>query len=164
MCCVHTYIHIYCRYGIFRCKAHTSIKLKHTRCFYYGDFTFEYVISTCMFLSKRTLTCACQMYVTIMCIWGSNVHYILLFDASSTDKCTGQWWCGSTPKDELPKARESLANNISSCVIEQASQDVRKDDCHLQHTQARTRVKPSVKHIYSNLHILKFHMWFTFVY
>ena len=45
------------------------------------------------------------MYVTIMCIQGANVHFILLPDTSSTDKCTGQCCHGSTSKDELPEPK-----------------------------------------------------------
>ena len=29
------------------------------------------------------------------------MFYVLLLDTSNTDKRTGQWCCGSTPKDEL---------------------------------------------------------------
>ena len=53
--------------------------------------------------------------------------------ASCTDKCTGQWCCGSTSKDELPEPRGSLANEIPSCAIEQANQEVQQDDHHSQH-------------------------------
>ena len=42
----------------------------------------------------------------------------------STGKCTGQWCCGSTPKDELPGPRGSLANDIPSHAIEQANQEI----------------------------------------
>ena len=51
-----------------------------------------------------------------------------------TDKCTGQWRCGITSKDEVPEPRGSLANDIPLHAIEQANQEVRKDDRHLQHT------------------------------
>ena len=37
----------------------------------------------------------------------------------STDKCTGQWHCGSTLKDGLPDPGGSLANIIPPCAIEQ---------------------------------------------
>ena len=50
------------------------------------------------------------------------MHFALLLD--STDKCTGRWRCGSTPKDELPDPRGSL-ENIPSHTIEQANQEVR---------------------------------------
>ena len=43
--------------------------------------------------------------------------FVLLFD--STDKCTGGWCCESTPKNELPDPRGSLADNIPSHAIEQ---------------------------------------------
>ena len=48
-------------------------------------------------------------------VWGSNVGFVLLVD--SPDKCTGWWHCVSTPKDELPDPRGSLANDIPSCAI-----------------------------------------------
>ena len=35
----------------------------------------------------------------------------------SSDKCTGQWCCGSTLKNELPDPRGSLANHIPSRAI-----------------------------------------------
>ena len=57
--------------------------------------------------------------------------FVLLVDC--TDKCTGQWHCESTSKDELPEPRGSLANSIPSRTIEQANQEVRQDDCHSQH-------------------------------
>ena len=97
------------------CKAHAPTKLKHTR-----FFTKTILVSNNQYmhlLLKRTLTRACQMYVTITCIQGSNVHFILLLDTSSTDKCTGRWCRGSTPKDELPEPRETLANDIPSHAI-----------------------------------------------
>ena len=46
---------------------------------------------------------------------------------------TGWWHCGSTPKDELPDPRRSLANGIPSHAIEQANQEVWRDDHHSQH-------------------------------
>ena len=51
----------------------------------------------------------------------------------STDKCTGWWCCGSTAKDGLPDPRGSLANEIPSCIIEQANQEFRQEYCHSQH-------------------------------
>ena len=60
--------------------------------------------------------------------------FVLLLDTSTTDKYTGQWCRGSTPKDELPEPRGSLANDIPSYAIEQANQEVRQDDHHSQHT------------------------------
>ena len=59
------------------------------------------------------------------------MHVILLVDC--TDKCTGQWHCGSTSKGELPEPRGSLANDIPFHAIEQANQEVQQDDCHSQH-------------------------------
>ena len=50
------------------------------------------------------------------------VYFILLVDC--TDKCAGQWCCGSTWKDELPEPRGFLANDMPSHVIEQAIQEV----------------------------------------
>ena len=50
-----------------------------------------------------------------------------------TDKCTRQWRCRSTLKDEPPKPRGSLAIDIPSCAIEQVNQEVQQDDCHSQH-------------------------------
>ena len=55
--------------------------------------------------------------------------FILLVDC--TDKCTGQWHCGSTSKGE---PTGSLANDIPSRAIEQANQDDRQGDHHSQHT------------------------------
>ena len=52
------------------------------------------------------------------------LFYYFILDTSSTNKCTGKWCCGSTPKDELPEPRGSLANNIPSCALEQANQEV----------------------------------------
>ena len=53
-----------------------------------------------------------------MCIvFYSRFHY-------STDKCTRQWRCGNTLKDELPYPRGSLANDILSRAIEQANQEI----------------------------------------
>ena len=59
------------------------------------------------------------------------MHFVLLVDC--TNKCTGRWRCGSTSKDELPKPRGSLANDIPSPAIEQAKQEVWQDDPHSQH-------------------------------
>ena len=61
--------------------------------------------------------------------------FILLLDTGSTDKCTGWWGHGSTPKDKLSdhEPRGPLANNIPSCAIEQANQEVWQDDHHSQH-------------------------------
>ena len=50
------------------------------------------------------------------------MHFVLLLDTSSTDECTGRWCRGSTPKDELPEPRGSLANDIPSHAIEQVNQ------------------------------------------
>ena len=36
-------------------------------------------------------------------------------------------------KDELPEPRGSLANDMPFYAIEQANQEVRQDDSHLQH-------------------------------
>ena len=47
-----------------------------------------------------------------------------VYEAHSTDECTGRWRCGSTSKDELPKPRGFLANDMPSHVIEQAIQEV----------------------------------------
>ena len=58
------------------------------------------------------------------------MRFIVLLDSKLTDQCTGQWHCGRTPKDELPDPRESLANDIPSCAIEQANQKVQQDDRH----------------------------------
>ena len=33
------------------------------------------------------------------------MHFVLLLDTSNSDKCTGQWCHGSTPKDELPEPK-----------------------------------------------------------
>ena len=38
-----------------------------------------------------------------------------------TDKCTGQWHCGSAPKDGLPDPRGSSVNEITSHAIYRAS-------------------------------------------
>ena len=51
----------------------------------------------------------------------------------STEKCTGRWRYGSTPKDALPDQRGSLANDMPSCAIEQANQEFRQDDHYSQH-------------------------------
>ena len=40
-------------------------------------------------------------------------------------------------KDELPEPRGSLANDIPSHAIEQASQEVCQDDRHSQHTSSQ---------------------------
>ena len=53
---------------------------------------------------------------------------------------------GSTPKDELPDPRGSLANDIPSRAIEQASQEVWQDNHHAQ----LTPVKRIVISIYLN--------------
>ena len=57
------------------------------------------------------------------------MHFILLLDST----ITGRWCCGSTLKDELTDPKGSLANEIPSCAIEQANQEVQQDDCHSQH-------------------------------
>ena len=64
--------------------------------------------------------CDNNMYKAQMC---ASFYYFIL-DTSSTDKCIGRWCCGSTLKDELPELRESLANDIPSCAIAQANQEV----------------------------------------
>ena len=46
------------------------------------------------------------------------MHFVLLLDSKFTDKCTGRWHCGRTPKDELRDSRGSLANDIPFCAIE----------------------------------------------
>ena len=52
------------------------------------------------------------------------MHFVLSLDSKLTDKCAGQWHCGRTLKDELLYPRGSLANDIPSHAIEQASQEV----------------------------------------
>ena len=74
------------------------------------------------------------------------MRFVLLLDSKLTVKCTGQWHCGSTLKDELPDPKESLANNILSRAIEQANQKVQQDDRHSQHAS----------NTYSNFCIFKF--------
>ena len=70
--------------------------------------------------------CDNNMYEAQTCA----LFYILV---DCTDKCTGQWYCGSTSKDELPDPRGSLTNNIPSHAIEQANQEVQQDHYHSQH-------------------------------
>ena len=50
--------------------------------------------------------------------------FVLLFDSKliATDKCTGRWYCGRTPKDELPDPRGSLVNDIATFSCHRASQ------------------------------------------
>ena len=57
--------------------------------------------------------------------------------------------CGRTTKDELriPDPRGSLANDIPSCAIEQANQEVWQDDRHSK------RVKPSAKCIVISIYL-----------
>ena len=43
-------------------------------------------------------------------------------------------WKFQTAEDELPEPRGSFVNDIPSCAIEQANQEVRQDDHHSQHT------------------------------
>ena len=76
-----------------------------------------------------------------------------------TDKCTEQLHCGITSKDELPKSRGSLANDITSCVIEQANQEVQKVNHHSQH--ASNQASPQT---HSNFCTFKFCVLFNFVY
>ena len=47
------------------------------------------------------------------------MHFILFLDGN--DKCTRQWYCGRTMKNELPDPTGSLANDIPSHAIEQAN-------------------------------------------
>ena len=58
------------------------------------------------------------------------MHFALLLN--STNKCTAQWHCGSTPKDKLPDPRGSSTDDIPSRAIEQANQVVRQDNHHTQ--------------------------------
>ena len=64
--------------------------------------------------------CDNNVYKTQMC---TSLYY-------STDKCTGQWCCGSTL---LSDPRGCLVNEISSKAIQQANQEAQQDDHHLQH-------------------------------
>ena len=66
----------------------------------------------------------------------NNVYEVQMYISFyySTDKCTWWWHCGSTPKHGLPDQRGSLASEITSHAIEQANQEVQKEDCHSQHT------------------------------
>ena len=76
---------------------------------------------------------ACQMYVTIMCMrLKCTFHFIteLIVPISVQDDGVT---CGSTSKGKLRELRGSLANDIPSCAIEQANQEVRQDDRHSQH-------------------------------
>ena len=66
----------------------------------------------------------------------------------STNKCTGWWHCGSTPKDELSDPRGSLANEI-----EQANQEDRQDNCH-SHNTHQTKCQ-----MHNNFGIFKFHVY-----
>ena len=132
--------HFYCRSGKFQCKklckAHTSMKLKHTR-FLLWKVYFR-IISTCIHLPFIAHICniqgtTCVLYITITCTRLKRaLHFIIVLIA----KCTGWWCCGSTPKDELPDPRGSLANNIPSRAVEQANQEVWQDDCHSQHASS----------------------------
>ena len=74
------------------------------------------------------------------CICDNNVYeaqthasfYYLIVRISVQDDMA--LWKYFKMKDELPEPRGSLANNIPSCAIEQANQEVRQNDRHLQHT------------------------------
>ena len=79
------------------------------------------------------------------------MHFVLLVDC--TDKCMGRYRCGSTLKNELPKPRGSLANDIPSHAIEQADQEVRQDGAI--HSMCQT---------HNNFHIFKFCVLFNFIY
>ena len=79
-------------------------------------------------------TCACQMYVTIMCTRLKHAFSFIscrIVLISVQDDGNG---CASTSKNELPQPRGSLTNNIPSRAIEQANQEFRQDDRHSQHT------------------------------
>ena len=86
-----------------------------------------------MHLPFKVHTCACQMYVTIMCtrlkcaISFISRRVVLISVQDNGDSCE------STSKDELPQPRGSLANNIPLHAIEQANQEFRQDDCHSKH-------------------------------
>ena len=51
----------------------------------------------------------------------------------STDKCTGQWRHGSTPKDGVNDTRRSLVNKVPSHAVQQVNQEVQQEDLHSQH-------------------------------
>ena len=51
----------------------------------------------------------------------------------STDKCTGRWRRGSTPKDGVNDPRRSLANKVPSHAVQQVNQEVQQEDLHSQH-------------------------------
>ena len=89
------------------------------------------------------------------------MHFILfkVLLIYCTDKCTERLRCGITSKDELPKPRGSLANNITSHAIEQANQEVQKVDYHSQH--ASNQASPETHSIY---HTFKFRVLFNFMY
>ena len=72
----------------------------------------------------------------------TSFYYLI----ASIDKFTGGWHYGSTPKDELPDPRGSLANDIPSRAIEQANQEVWQDNYQTQ----LTPVKHIVISIYLN--------------
>ena len=67
--------------------------------------------------------CGNSMYKAQMC---TSIYY-------STDKCAGQWHFGNAPNDGISDSRGSSANEIPSCPIEQANQEVQQEDCHSQH-------------------------------
>ena len=55
------------------------------------------------------------MYVTLMCTRLKPCAFCFIIVLIA--KCTGQWCCGSTPKDELPDPRGSLAKTIYLPVL-----------------------------------------------
>ena len=80
------------------------------------------------------------------------MHFVLLY-CWSTNKCTGQWHCGSTTKDELPDPRGSLANDIPSHAIEKP---IKKFDMMITiHNTRQT---------HSDFSVFKFHVLFDLVY
>ena len=89
---------------------------------YYENFTFEYLVPCISFHSTHSCTlnvCDNNVYKAQRC----TLFYY------STDKCTGQWRCGITPKEGLPNPRGSLVSKIPSQAIEQANKEVRQEDC-----------------------------------
>ena len=68
-------------------------------------------------------------------VHGSNVTFILLVDQVVLISVQDDMalWKYFKLKDELPEPRGSLANNIPSCAIEQANQEVQQGDHHSQH-------------------------------
>ena len=72
--------------------------------------------STCFSTTTYKTHNILYMYEAQRCIlFYSHLYY-------SIDKCTRQWHCGNTPKDELPYPRGSLANNIATFLCYRASQ------------------------------------------